>query len=138
MPISGITKSYDKSMYILLRIPCTDILSGCPSLQSHQQWMKVPLPFVLSPPSFISHCSVNLCHSDRDCIKSQSCFDLHFPDFCPTDLYFWNVITPWFFLLRIPLAIQDLLCVHFQVNFRRVFFPIFVKIWWTFYRHFFF
>uniref|UniRef100_A0A8D0US04 Uncharacterized protein n=1 Tax=Sus scrofa TaxID=9823 RepID=A0A8D0US04_PIG len=42
MPKSGIAGSYGSSMYRFLRCCHTDLHSGCTSLQSHQQFRKVP------------------------------------------------------------------------------------------------
>ena len=79
MPRRGIAGSSDNIMPSFLRNCKTDFQSGCISLQSHQQWRSVPLSphplqHLLSPEFFY------LSHSDRSEVKSQGCFDLHFPD----------------------------------------------------------
>ena len=43
MPRSGVTGSSGSTMSNFLRDHQTDFQSGCTSLQSHQQWMSVPL-----------------------------------------------------------------------------------------------
>ena len=58
MPRSDIAKSSGHTMSNFLRNPQTDFQSGCPSLQSHQQWRSVllsphPHQHLLSPEFFI-------------------------------------------------------------------------------------
>jgi hypothetical protein len=57
----------------------TDFLRGCTSLQSHQQWRGVPL---LPHPSqhLLSNEFLIFTHSEWWEVKSQCCFDLHFPN----------------------------------------------------------
>ena len=78
MPRSGIAVSYSRTTSNFLKNHQTDFQSGCTSLQSDQQWRSVP--FSTSLPAFAVTCIIDLSHSDRCKMNSQSSFDLHFPD----------------------------------------------------------
>jgi hypothetical protein len=85
MPRSHIAASSGRTIIKFLSKDQIDFQSGYTSLQSQQQWRNAPLSlFLYILASICCHLRVfffYLNHSDLCEIKSQGCFDLHFPDY---------------------------------------------------------
>lgn len=89
---NGIAGSWSRLTSMFLRKYHTNFHSDYASLQSHQQLMSI-LFKIISSPAWTVISIINLSHSHRHKLKSQSSFHLHFPD----DQKHWTFL---FVLLR--------------------------------------
>jgi hypothetical protein len=68
IPKSGIAGSYGRSMFRFLRSLQMFFQSGCTSLYSHQQWIRVPFP--RSSPTYVVGSVFNDGYSNRGKVES--------------------------------------------------------------------